>query len=77
MKIEIIRGAEMPSKRRTSAKYPFSEMNVTDSFQIPYDRLIHQSIYSCIKNFRLKNPTWKFRIFTNKDENWIKVFRVK
>lgn len=78
--IKIARGKNgnisIPAKSKgRSNKYPFENMKVGDMFELSYDRITHQSVYGCIRNYKKKNPRKKFSIRTSKPLNWIRVWR--
>lgn len=66
-----------PGKKGQWTKYPFIKLEVGDCMEVPFDRITQQSIYSALKNFRIKNFKRKFTIRASKHENWIRVWRIE
>lgn len=60
-------------------KYPFDEMEVGDSITIDedYSRSLHYTISSCVRNYLKRKDAKKKRIVTRKDDDVLKVIRLK
>ena len=74
----IEKGIPIPPKTRTvKFAYPFKDMEVGDSFPIGFSDKNFRKLYTSVKKFTKLNAGSKFTIRTNKDENFIRVWRVK
>lgn len=69
-------------RRRGTSKYPFAEMNVGDSFTIPYDKnkdtywTKQTSLKQSARRWALLNgKKWDFQ--TTKEEHTIRIWRIK
>lgn len=74
----IEKGIPIPPKMRTvKFNYPFRDMEAGDSFPVDYSEKNYRKLYTSVKKFTKLTPGTKFTIRTNKDENYIRCWRIK
>ncbi len=76
--IKIEKNIPLPGKVSSKeSKYPFSKMEINDSFAIPYSKGGYASLYQAVRKFSKENTAYQFTIRKNIEENWIRIWRIK
>jgi hypothetical protein len=75
--IEIEKGKSIPGKVRVYP-YPFGQMEVGDSFSLPWDEKNVNSVRSAVTDFCLRHKDFSFttRHVKNETEDVIRIWRV-
>jgi len=74
---EVEKDIPIPVHIPKGSRYPFSKMEVGDSFKVPYAKNVGSTISGGAGHFRRVHPEYKFVIRTLKEEGIVRCWRVK
>lgn len=71
MAIAIEKAVPIPPPRQSAAKYPFADMEVGDSFWLPYSEPVRRNLHNCARSYaKHHRATFAVRKLLEHDE-WI------
>ena len=74
---EVEKDIPIPVHISKGSRYPFSKMEVGDSFKVPYEKNVGSAISGGAGHFRRAHPEYKFVIRTLKEEGIVRCWRVE
>lgn len=76
MTITIDKGVPLALQRRYKGKFPFPDMEVGDSFAVPYCDATRRNVHNCAKSFMAKHHiTLAVRVVTEDGEERVRCWR--
>lgn len=75
--IEIEHGIAIPEHVSKGSRYPLLQMEVGDSFKVPYTKSQASHLSGAVGHFHRSHPEYKFVIRTLREENIVRCWRTK